>query len=184
MNVRLLAGVGVALALLVAGAASERARAQGSGVTPDVGQGPNHRAGAPFRGKLSPPFAEGTTLVIRGHVRDAKTGEGVSGAVLDAFHAADDGRYDMDGFAYRGRVMTDERGYYEFETIRPSGYGPAPHIHMLVSADGYRDLSTEIQFEDGDRDTNPTLTPELVEKTVGPHTYLEGTFDITLRPRT
>jgi protocatechuate 3,4-dioxygenase beta subunit len=151
--------------------------------TPDVGLGPNHRAGAPFRAKLSPPHAEGTVLVIKGHVRDAASGKPIPGAVLDAFHADAAGEYDMQGFDYRARMLVDEQGYYEFETIRPQSYGPPPHIHLAVTADGYATLRTEILFRDATQPAGgrPELTVALVERTASGRGYLEGSFDVRLR---
>jgi len=152
-------------------------------VTPDVGTGPNHRPGAPFRAKLSPPLAEGTVLLVHGRVRDAATGEGIAGSVLDAFQADHAGHYDMDGYEYRARVTTDERGYFELETVVPSNYGPPPHIHLIVTARGYRTTRTEMRFRDAAHPANdrPELTPDLVERKRGTKTYLEGAFDVSLR---
>ena len=153
--------------------------------TPDVGAGPNHLPGAPYRAKLSPPLAEGTIVVIRGHVRAADTGEGISGVVLDTFQADARGKYDMDGHAYRARVRTDESGYFEFETIRPANYGPPPHIHFVISSPGYRTLKTQLMFADDlERLGNDRQPPELIvdptrhESDRG--TWEEGTFDVVL----
>jgi len=142
---------------------------------------PNHLEGAPFRAKLSPPHAEGTVLVVSGQVRDAK-GKGVAGATLDAFQADAKGDYDTKGFNYRARMMTDERGRFEFETIVPSNYGPPPHIHFIVSADGFKSKSTEMFFRDAQHPTNnsPELTPKLEERTASGKPYLVGKFDIEL----
>jgi len=152
--------------------------------TPDVGAGPNHKSGAPFRAKLSPPWAEGEALLVRGQVVDAGSGEGIPGAVLDAFHADHTGKYDTEGFLYRGRILTDETGRYEFETIVPSNYGPPPHIHFIVTHDGFKTLRTEMLFRDGAHPTNnhPELTPELTERSRNGKTWLEGEFDIALEP--
>ena len=151
-----------------------------------VGMGPNHKPGAPFRAKLSPPLADGTVLLVRGHVRDKATGNGVDGAVLDAWQADATGQYHLDDFDYRARVITDESGYFEIETIVPSNYGPPPHIHMIVTAPGYSQLVTEMLFRDREHPTNenPELTPKLVERKQGAKTYFESTFDVTLRPGT
>jgi protocatechuate 3,4-dioxygenase beta subunit len=117
-------------------------------------------------------------------VLDAATGAPISRAVIDAHHADHNGQYDQDGFDYRGRILTDERGQYEFETIRPDGYGPAPHIHIVVTAPGYRPLTTEILFRDADHPTpRPELTPTLRERTTRGNVWLEGTFDIKLSPQ-
>ena len=165
--------------MLMMGSAAEPREA-----TPDIGTGPNYRPGAPYRAKLSPPLAEGAVLVVQGSVRDATTGKGIPGSVLDAFQADARGHYDTDGFDYRGRVLADEQGRFEFETVVPSNYGPPPHIHMIVTAPGYRTIRTEMRFRDREHPKNdrPELTPELVERTRGDKTYLEATFDLALRP--
>jgi catechol 1,2-dioxygenase len=154
-----------------------------SGATPDVGSGPNHRAGAPFRAKLSPPLAAGTVLVVKGRVHDADGGAGLAGVVIDAYQADATGHYDMRGYAYRARLVTDESGAYELETIVPANYGPPPHIHLIVSLKGYVTLRTEMRLRDEAHPQNdrPELTPELFERRQGEERYLEGTFDLVLR---
>jgi protocatechuate 3,4-dioxygenase beta subunit len=155
--------------------------------TPDVGAGPNHLAGAPYRAKLSPPLAEGTVLLIRGHVRAADTGEGVADVVLDVFQADARGTYDMDGHEYRARVRTDESGYFEFETIRPANYGPPPHIHFVISSPGYRTLKTQLMFADdlkrlGNERHPPELIVEPTRHETDRGTWEEGRFDVVLAP--
>jgi protocatechuate 3,4-dioxygenase beta subunit len=61
-----------------------------------------------------------------------------------------------------GYVKTGSDGRYEFRTIRPGGYPQAPipqHIHMLVTAAGYRDhkcqSTCQLVFAD-----DPRMTPE------------------------
>ena len=154
-------------------------------VLPLAAQTPNHREGAPFRAKLSPPHASGEVLVVTGRVTNATTGEGVAHAVLDAFQADADGHYDSEGFEYRARVLTDEQGRFEFETIVPSNYGPAPHIHFYVTADGYKERRTDIYFRDDDHPEGgpPELTPKLVERAAkNDKPYFEARFDVTLVP--
>jgi protocatechuate 3,4-dioxygenase beta subunit len=154
-------------------------------VAPLAAQTPNHREGAPFRAKLSPPHAEGQVLVVKGRVTDTSSGKGVAHAVLDAFQADAEGHYDTDGFEYRARVLTDEEGRFEFETIVPSNYGPAPHIHFFVMADGYRERRTDMYFRDEEHPEGggPELTPKLIErKADNGKGYVEARFDVTLEP--
>jgi protocatechuate 3,4-dioxygenase beta subunit len=154
-------------------------------VLPLAAQTPNHREGAPFRAKLSPPHAEGQVLVVKGRVAHAITGDGVAHAVLDAFQADAAGHYDSDGYEYRARVLTDEQGRFEFETIVPSNYGPAPHIHFRITADGFRERRTDMYFRDDKHPEGgpPELTPKLVEQVAkNGETYFEARFDVTLEP--
>jgi protocatechuate 3,4-dioxygenase beta subunit len=175
-------------AWIIVGMTWTLAPAQRIAPTPEVGSGPNHKSGAPYRAKLSPPFAPGRLLVVKGRARAADTGEALPGVVLDAYHADANGKYDLQGYNYRGRVITDENGYFEFETIRPQGYGGvAPHIHFKISRDGYRTLRTEMLFADtfsGDSRGNARdeLMARIVERKAFGQSYDEATFDVVLEP--
>ena len=117
--------------------------------------GPFYRSGAPFRGKVTPPLEPGTVLVISGRVWGLDTRKPLPLTALDIWQANAKGRYDNDDpahppdkdvFKYRTRLITDETGYYEFETIHPAPYKIGPeawrpsHIHYLVRAAGYKTL--------------------------------------------
>jgi len=150
---------------------------------PLAAQTPNHREGAPYRAKLSPPHAEGQVLIVKGRVTDASSGKGVTHAVLDTFQADAEGNYHADSFEYRARVLTDEQGRFEFETIVPRNYGPAPHIHFFVTADGYRERRTDMYFRDEQHpDGGPAaLTPKLIEREArNGKRYFEARFDVTM----
>src|SRR5438105_4380828 len=61
-------------------------------------------------------------------------------------HSADagSGRNDKNFQGY-GRFLTDSKGQYYFRTIKPVPYtGRAPHIHLAVSRNGRRILTTQI----------------------------------------
>lgn len=179
--------VATALSVFMVPCAAVRASDRALEPTPDVGSGPNHRSGAPYRAKLSPPLAEGTVLVVKGHVRASDTSEPLSAVVLDAFQADAHGQYDMSGYDYRARILTDENGYFEFETIHPESYGPPPHIHFVIRLAGYRTLRTELLFKGdlekrGERDHPEALVTDLVTKQAGGRSYQEGRFEVVLTP--
>jgi protocatechuate 3,4-dioxygenase beta subunit len=94
---------------------------------------------------LSPPGIEGPWIVIRGRVLD-EDGEGVAGAEVFAYHADAEGKYHDD--AFRGTLITDRRGGYAFRTLRPGGYGPAPHVHFRVNAPGREELRPTLRLAD------------------------------------
>jgi hypothetical protein len=90
--------------------------------------GPYHRRGAPFRAKITPPLEPGETMVIRGRVWSVTSKKPLAGATLDIWQANAAGRYDNDDpaappkpgvYVNRARLITDETGYYEYETIKP-----------------------------------------------------------------
>src|SRR5262245_13873846 len=164
--------------------------------------GPYYRPGAPFRAKITPPLEPGKTLLIRGHVWGLDSRKPLTGAVLDIWQANAQGRYDNDDpkkppkdgvFLNRGRLITDENGYYEYETISPARYQIGPkdwrpaHIHYLVRARGYKQLVTQMYFKgDPYNKTDRFIKPSSIieprqEKNVN-GAYDAGTFDIVLAP--
>lgn len=158
-------------------------------VTPSNVEGPFYRPGAP---ELSPPYdlvrddAEGEWLVVSGRVVASETREGLADAVLDVWQADPRGLYDSqyegEEFRLRGRIRTDERGGYEFQTVVPPPYeipkdGPVgrllralgrhafrpAHIHFKVTREGYEPLTTMVFFE-GD----PWLDSDVIGAVKGP----------------
>jgi protocatechuate 3,4-dioxygenase beta subunit len=106
-------------------------------------------------------------MIVTGIVRDVAD-KPVAGALIYVFHA------DAKGYYMPGRAMDEQNarlfgymktgmdGRYEFRTIRPGGYPLQPipqHIHMLVTAAGYRDhacrSTCQLVFDD-----DPRMTPE------------------------
>jgi protocatechuate 3,4-dioxygenase beta subunit len=119
---------------------------------------------------LAPPGEPGEPMIVSGTVRNAD-GQPVAGALLSVFHADAKGHYtptrptDEPGSRLFGYMKTGADGRYEFRTIRPGGYPHQPipqHIHMLVSAAGYREhkcrSTCQLVFED-----DPRMTAEWHE---------------------
>ena len=112
------------------------------------------------------PEADHTYL--SGRVLSAATGQPIAGAELDVWHTAPNGLYeqqdrDQVDMNLRGRFVTGVDGSYGFYCLRPTSYpipddGPAggllqlldrhpmrpAHIHFIVSAPGYKSLTTQI----------------------------------------
>lgn len=162
--------------------------------------GPYHRPGAPFRGKVTPPLEPGQVLLISGRVWGFDTKKPLAGAVLDIWQANAEGRYDNDDpanppkanvFKNRVRLVSDDAGYYEYETIIPGEYQIGPdawrpkHIHYLVQQAGYKRLITQLYFKgakhnDADSFIKPSLIIELAENKTPHGVYHSGQFDIVL----
>ena len=71
----------------------------------------------------------------------------LKGALLDFWHADENGDYDNQGFRYRGHQYSDAEGRYRLETILPAEYpGRARHIHVKVQPPGGRLLTTQLYF--------------------------------------
>jgi len=171
-------------------------------VTEDNILGPFYRSGAPFRGKVTPPLEPGKVMLIQGRVWAFDTKKPLSGVVIDVWQANASGRYDNDDpanppardvFKNRTRLLTDEAGYYEYETIHPAPYQTGPgswrpaHIHYLIRAAGYKPLVTQLYFK-GDK---YNATDDFIKQSLiielrevnggkGKDGYEAGTFDIVL----
>ncbi|HEV3260894.1 MAG TPA: hypothetical protein VG013_28845 [Gemmataceae bacterium] len=162
--------------------------------------GPFYREGAPYRAKITPPLEAGVVLVITGRVWGHDTKKPLVHATLDIWQANAKGRYDNDDphnppakdvFRNRARLITDENGYYEYETIHPGAYKIGPdtwrpsHIHYLVRRQGYKTLVTQLYFKgDPHNKTDEFIKESLIietrEQKVGKTVYETGVFDIVL----
>ncbi len=88
-----------------------------------------------------------------------------------------------------GYVKTDKNGKFELHTVKPAGYPQSDlpaHIHVHVSADGYRNYGTEFLFKDDERLKGEILNRAIVdggmigipEKTTAP---FEQQFTYTMK---
>jgi len=157
--------------------------------------GPFYRESAPFRGKASPPFAEGQALVVSGRVWAYDTRRPLPGALLDVWHVDHEGRYsDGDGdFRNRVRLIASESGAYEFESTHPVAYPASPefwrspHIHFICTSPGYDRLVSEMFFEgdprhDTDALFHPALCVPVARETIRGQPLERAVFDIILVP--
>jgi len=142
--------------------------------TPSSVLGPFHVLGAPslpIGGDLIQDN-EGDPLVVSGKVKNAK-GRVLAGAELEIWQTAANALYsnqdeNQSEYNLRARQRVDENGRYCFSTVRPVPYevptdGPGgemlratgrhawrpSHLHIIVKAEGYRTLVTEL-FPDDD----------------------------------
>jgi hydroxyquinol 1,2-dioxygenase len=145
-----------------------------SGATESTVLGPFYVAGAPEEplGANIAEGVEGEPTYFSGRVR-ALDGKPIAGATLDLWSTDGAGWYDVQlqgdkGMRARGKIKTDADGRYGFWTIKPVSYpiptdGPVgkmllktgrhpyrpAHTHMIVSAPGYRTVTTHV-FVEGD----------------------------------
>ncbi len=132
-------------------------------VTPRQTAGPFYTPDSPLRTSLLEPGMKGTAIALTGYVltTDCKP---VANALVDFWHADDDGEYDNVGFRCRGHQFTDEHGRYRLETIVPGKYpGRTRHYHVRVQPPDQRILTTQLYFpaEPGNA-RDGIFVPELV----------------------
>ncbi|SHI33412.1 protocatechuate 3,4-dioxygenase subunit beta [Wenxinia saemankumensis] len=158
--------------------------------------------------------ALGERILVHGRVRD-ETGRPVPGTLVEIWQANAGGRYRhaKDGylapldpnFGGCGRTITDDRGDYQFLTIRPGAY-PWPnrgnewrpaHIHVSIFGSGFgQRLITQMYFEGDpliahcpiaatvrDRGQLEALVAPLDMAMAKPMDFLAYRFDIVLRGR-
>ncbi|GAA5859621.1 hypothetical protein JCM1840_006377 [Sporobolomyces johnsonii] len=140
--------------------------------TEDAADIPNGESIA-SEGKGDYMFCEGRVLNL--------DGKPIANCTIETWETDDDGLYDTqyEGRTEpdcRGRLQTDENGYYSYRAILPTPYpipndGPVgkllkslnrhvfrpAHLHMMFNADGYEQLITALYFK-GD----PYLTSDAV----------------------
>ena len=99
-------------------------------------EGPFYVPNAPVRSVI------GRGLVVMGTVRSAGSCTPIPGARLEWWQANPRGEYDN---AHRATQTADTDGRYRFETNPPGVYpGRPPHLHVKISAPGYRTLTTQV----------------------------------------
>ena len=101
---------------------------------PDI-MGPFYKPGAPERSSV------GKGYILSGMVRSFKDCLPIEDAKIEFWLTGPDGHYDD---KHRASVYTDSSGMYGFESNFPVNYGGRPaHIHIRVSAEGFRPLVTQ-----------------------------------------
>ena len=123
-------------------------------ITGDDIEGPFYISDAPVRSDLDTWGDEGLRIRLSGVIQSTDCIP-LAGAVIEIWHADDEGAYDNDSadMRYRGQQATDSEGRYAFETLVPGRYlnggtyRPA-HIHVKIWVDGVERLTTQLYFDD------------------------------------
>jgi protocatechuate 3,4-dioxygenase beta subunit len=103
--------------------------------TPQDALGPFYKPNAPMRSSV------GQGYVLTGTVRSSKDCSPIEGARIEFWLAAPNGRYDDDR---RATLLSGKSGLYRFESSFPPPYSGRPsHVHIRVSAQGYKTIVTQ-----------------------------------------
>jgi len=125
-----------------------------------------------FHERIAPVTEHGEPMTLRGRVLDGK-GAPVAGVIVYAYHTDSSGIYPANSALkgtsaiqhgrLRGWARSNEKGEYQFDTIRPGPYPGRPdpqHIHMHVIEVGRCTYYIgNVEFTD-----DPRLTPERQER--------------------
>lgn len=161
--------------------------------------GPFHVEGAPFRTQIADETEVGDLLAIDGIVLGPDCKTPLKDAIVDVWHADDQGVYHDANSAYRlrGQMKTDAEGRYGFSSIRPGHYALGNslrprHIHFIISYPGYVPLVTQLYFSGdpylapndpcgtGCNSGDATHIVDLKQKAAGDRQSYSGSFRIVL----
>lgn len=161
------------------------------------GEGPFYTENPPMLegNQLAESDEPGERMIISGRVLNLSCSEFIPNTVVDVWHADNDGAYDNNGYKLRGFTLTNEQGFYLFETIRPGKYlngnsfRPS-HIHYKITPPGFPQLITQLYFAGDDSipgDAAASITSgtydasnRIISLTENANGILEGTFDIVI----
>ncbi len=107
-------------------------------------EGPYYKPNSPQRADLREPGFGGRPVVLTGFVLTRRC-KPIPRALVDLWHADDKGDYD--DRRYRGHVLTDAEGRYQFRTIMPAIYpGRTRHYHVKILVPTRGLLTTQLYF--------------------------------------
>ena len=147
-------------------------------------EGPFFKPRSPERSDLREPGVKGQHIEVAGFVL-TRGCRPVERALVDLWHADDEGEYDNAGFRLRGHQYTDAQGRYRFLTIMPGAYvGRTLHYHVKVQPPGGRVLTTQLYFPGEAKNRGDGLfRRELLMKVAKAGGGLAGRFDFVLDMR-
>jgi protocatechuate 3,4-dioxygenase beta subunit len=148
-------------------------------------EGPFFKPASPLRGDLREPGMAGRPVELAGYVL-TRSCRPVAGALIELWHADDQGEYDNKGFRLRGHQFADAKGYFAFRTIMPGLYpGRTRHFHVKVQAAAESPvLTTQLYFPDEPRNREDDFFhPELVMQVAASDDALRARFDVVLAMR-
>jgi protocatechuate 3,4-dioxygenase beta subunit len=144
-------------------------------------EGPFFKPRSPERSELREPRSRGRPFELFGLVL-TKGCSPIRGAVVDLWHADENGQYDNLGFRYRGHVVTGSDGVFRFRTIVPALYpGRTRHYHVRVQAPSSRLLTTQLYFPNEPANLRDGLFQRaLLMRVADASDGLAGRFDFVL----
>jgi len=164
----------------LAGAARAWGASERRPPTPFCELGPFYKRRAPTSGVLRSEGDPGMPLAIFGAVFGTG-GELLPGATVEVWQTDHAGVYDIDGYRYRAVLTADTKGSYAVESVMPGHYPSrvAQHVHYLVTAPGYRPLTTQLYFAtdpafEGDPEKNFRRDPLITSRELVRPVTIEG----------
>ncbi|RAI95126.1 dioxygenase family protein [Algoriphagus yeomjeoni] len=148
--------------------------------------GPFYRPESPMRSNLRIAGDKGKKIELAGKVLHQDCITPYNNAKVELWHCDAEGVYDNSTpeFRYRGTVMTDKDGNYGFQTILPVPYDaggglirPA-HFHLMVTADGYQSLVTQLYFKGDENVANDPWAARSADRVLPIKELADGTSQV------
>jgi protocatechuate 3,4-dioxygenase beta subunit len=153
------------------------------GDEPTVAQtpGPFYLPNSPLKRDFAADAPGGEPILLQGLVRDSRC-RPIAGALIELWHADQNGDYDTVGFRLRGHQFADANGRWSFATIVPAPYpGRTRHFHLRAQPPDRAVLTTQLYFPGETRNARDSLFDErLLLKIRQRRTGKVGRFDIVL----
>jgi protocatechuate 3,4-dioxygenase beta subunit len=142
--------------------------------TPRQTEGPFFKPKSPQRADLREAATKGRVFELSGVVL-TRGCRPVPGALVDLWHADENGDYDNRGFRYRGHQLADAQGRYP---------GRTRHYHVKVQAPSRAILTTQLYFPgDAQNERDGLFRRELLMRVAAAGEGLTGRFDFVLDMR-
>jgi protocatechuate 3,4-dioxygenase beta subunit len=143
--------------------------------------GPYFKPNSPERSDFIDAQADGHLITLEGRVL-SQSCRPVAHALLDLWHADQNGLYDDNGFRYRGHLFSDAQGRYRFRTIEPAVYpGRTRHFHIKVQAAERPVLTTQLFFPGEPRNQVDALfRPQLLMAVSDTPALMSARFDFVI----
>ncbi len=147
--------------------------------------GPFFVSGMPVTSSLVRSSARiGEPLLVLGQVLSAEAPHvPIASARLEAWQTDGEGdyfpanngpasNYKDEELDLRGTVVTDQIGFYRYDTLNPGAYYPRPkHIHYIVSAPGFKQLVTQHYLGEVGQVPNVPCRNGVIERSSGTATF-------------
>jgi len=154
----------------------------------------NAPADVSWNTRLATDDDKGDRILISGKIYKADGKTAAANTLIYLYHTDVHGIYGRDGQhrhgKYRGWMLTDEQGRYEFASILPASYPDstiAKHIHMTLTTTDMKEESVDSILFDGDkfltardREINRGGFDPVLKMVKGNDGVLRGTRDIKL----
>jgi len=153
----------------------------GDGPTPRQTSGPFFKPDSPQRESLVEAGAGDDAMTLAGRVLSTSC-EPVAGALIDFWHCDSNGKYDNNGYRFRGHQFSNAAGQFYLETSIPGLYpGRTRHIHVTVQAPNRLPVTTQLYFPDERwNEKDFIFRPVLLLKVTDEKTPMRAQFDFVL----